>query len=27
LIALSTPDIQYDIFYNAPFKNAKPAAA
>ena len=27
MIALSTPDIQFDIFYNTPFKNAKPKAA
>jgi hypothetical protein len=27
MIALSTPDIQYDMFYKTPFKNAKSAAA
>ena len=27
LIALSTPDLQNDVFSKKPFKNAKPAAA
>lgn len=27
VIAISTPDLQYDVFYMKPFKNAKPTAA